>query len=127
MKTAFDTQSLANRSFCPRRHFAQLDVGFCSIVQRVTREVWGHLHLKLRAPVALVAEQEIAAAANIETQPLSCPQQNRLRGQANPSIIGSLGIKGWGTSVSIAISVAVLRLISIFRSAGRMVRRDSKR
>lgn len=34
-------------------------------MRRVTREVWGHLHLKLCTPVALVAEQEIRAAADI--------------------------------------------------------------
>jgi hypothetical protein len=41
---------------CLESNFAQLDVCFWSVMQRITREVWRHLHLKLRPPVALVAE-----------------------------------------------------------------------
>src|SRR5258705_12431225 len=102
-----------------RSYLAQLDVCFCSIVQRVTREVGRRLHLKLRAPVALVTKQEVRAAADIETQPLSALSRTGCGVRLNLSVTGWLGISGSVTSVSIAISGAVLRLVSSFLERGR--------
>jgi hypothetical protein len=76
---ASNVKSLASTSFSPRKHFRQLE---SPLVQRVPREIWGHLHLELRPTVVLVADQEIRAAADVESQPLSCLQQDWLRCQA---------------------------------------------
>jgi hypothetical protein len=47
----------------------------------------GHLHLKLRPPVRLVAEQEIRAAADIKARCNDCAQERR-----NPAVCSSLVI-----------------------------------
>jgi hypothetical protein len=74
------TVSLSWLGLNPNPH--QFDVAFRSVMQRVTREVRWHLHLKLCPPLRNVAYEQIRTAPKIQTQPLACLQDHRLWSQA---------------------------------------------
>ena len=77
------------------------------------------------APVALVAEQEIRAAADIEAPPLSRPQQYRLRCQAEFKRYGLVRNQRLGNIRLDCNLGSGTTLVSIFRRAGRIFPRDS--
>jgi hypothetical protein len=74
-----DSSWMESRPYSP-----QFDVAFRSVMQRVTREIRRHLHLKLCPPMRHVAYQQIRTAPNIQTQPLARFQHHRLGSQTKP-------------------------------------------
>lgn len=96
-------------------------------MQRVPGKIGRRRDVEVDVAVADVAFEEIGAARYLEPELLPAPQPRRRRCQAENEGYGlAPGVSGFGASVSMAISQAVLRPGSSRRRAGLIVPMDRR-